>query len=478
MSSPKPSQSKLANRSIASSPGGARAVYGALMDEPFSLKSRSLSRVYLKQQLNQAAQLPCDLPLQREALIPWIEREAVAVGEDYARYLEARKAGQPRRYFSCRSHALSFLQRVAPTKLVDGAWLYGVLHHWRDNRFYSLIRTYLEELGDGDAERNHVALYQRLLAENGCETLPELNDEYYVQGALQLALGHHADEFMPELIGYNLGYEQLPLHLLITAFELNELKIDPYYFTLHITIDNAGSGHAHKAVQSVLDVLPADDGRTFMTRVANGYRLNGLGVCAQEAIDSFDLDQELVAMLERKSVFGRHLHSDFCRIGGRTVNEWLARPNRIRGFLKVLEQRSWIKRHEDPAHSRFWRLVEGPDARMFGVFNPFERQLLHDWIAGDLLADSTKATQPAIRFPAAKTFRRHRPLGAGQQMLKVEQAGKLPGDIDHDACALKQELRLLPEEERIQQLIRLMAPSTQATATGLLATRLFSASLG
>ncbi len=478
MSSPKSSQSKLADTSVAHGSGGARAIYDAVMDDPFSLKSKSLSRTYLQQQLNQAEPLPCDLPLRRDALTPWIEREAMAVGEDYARYLEARKAGQPRRYFSCRSHALSFLQRVAPTKLVDGAWLYGVLHHWRDNRFYSLIRTYLEELGDGNAERNHVALYQRLLAENGCEMLPELSDEYYVQGALQLALGHHADEFMPELIGYNLGYEQLPLHLLITAFELNELKIDPYYFTLHITIDNAGSGHARKAVQSVLDVLPrGEDGEAFLARVASGYRLNGLGLSTQDVIDSFDIDQELVAMLERKSVFGRYLHSDFCRIGGRTVNEWLASPHQIRMFLKILEQKSWIKRHEDPGHSRFWRLVEGPDARMFGVFNPFEKQLLHDWIAGDFLADATKTPQPATRFLTSKIFRRHRPLHAGQK-VPAAGAGERPGDIDHDANALRQELRLLPEEARIQQLIRLMAPSSQATATGLLATRLFSASLG
>jgi hypothetical protein len=57
------------------------------------------------------------------------------------------------------------------------------------------------------------------------------------------------------VIGYNLGYEQLPLHLLITSYELNELGIDPYYFTLHVTVDNAGSGHAHKAVQALRDLM-------------------------------------------------------------------------------------------------------------------------------------------------------------------------------------------------------------------------------
>ena len=68
-----------------------------------------------------------------------------------------------------------------------------------------------------------------------------------MQGLIQLALAYNSDQFLPELIGYNLGYEQLPLHLLITAYELNELGIDPYYFTLHVTVDNADSGHARKA---------------------------------------------------------------------------------------------------------------------------------------------------------------------------------------------------------------------------------------
>ena len=89
-----------------------------------------------------------------------------------------------------------------------------------------------------------------------------LEDDHYLQGALQLALGVCADEFLPEVIGFNLGYEQLPLHLLITAYELSELGIDPYYFTLHVTIDNASSGHACKAAQSVLNLLPLSSDTT------------------------------------------------------------------------------------------------------------------------------------------------------------------------------------------------------------------------
>lgn len=468
-------QSRPDHRAPASRTAGARSIYHALMHEPQSLSSQNVSRAFLKQQLRAASHEPCDMPLRPEALAEWLEAKALATGDQYAAYLESRKAGQPRRYFTCRSHALSFLQRVAPTKLVDGAWLYGLLQNWGDVRFYALIRTYLEELGDGDPAQNHVVLYQRLLAEHGCENLPELSDDHYLQGAVQLALGYNADEFTPEIIGYNLGYEQLPLHLLITAFELNELDIDPYYFTLHVTIDNASSGHARKAMQSVLDTMPtAGDAQLFLERVANGYRLNELGLGSTEVIDSFDLEQELVDMLERKRLFGKQVHSDFCRIEGRTVNEWLSEPGQIRDFLQALENRNWIKRHEDPQNSRFWQLIDGSDAQMFGVFSPFEKQLLEDWIAGDWFGDSASQTAGAAGRPKAFRPRARRKATPAQQPVPLERAA---GDVDEDVSGLNAELKQMPIEQRMRRLIELMAPSNHASAVGLQATRLFTKAL-
>lgn len=61
------------------------------------------------------------------------------MARQYADYLKARKDGGPRQFFSNKAHALFFLQAVAPTKLVDGAWLYGLLQHWRDPRFEGLV---------------------------------------------------------------------------------------------------------------------------------------------------------------------------------------------------------------------------------------------------------------------------------------------------------------------------------------------------
>ena len=102
--------------------------------------------------------------------------------------------------------------------MVDGAWLSGFTEYWKDDKFASLINIYLEELGDGVAEKNHVVLYRKLLTSYGLDQFDDLNDEYFVQGAIQLALGELTEHFLPETIGFNLGYEQLPLHLLITAY--------------------------------------------------------------------------------------------------------------------------------------------------------------------------------------------------------------------------------------------------------------------
>ncbi|MNJ12701.1 hypothetical protein D3C77_68960 [compost metagenome] len=409
------------------------------------------SATWLAEQLQQAEALPDELPNNPAELGQWTADRAAAVAGHYAGYLAERKAGGARRYFSNRAHALYFLQHVAPTKAVDGAWLFGMLRHWADPRYHGLIRIYLEELGDGDPACNHVLIYRRLLSELGCHEVLPLADDRYRQGALQLALGFNTEAFLPEVIGYNLGYEQLPLHLLISAYELDELGIDPQYFRLHVTIDNASSGHACKAVQALAQLWPEQGASEFYRRVARGYRLNELGPCSPTIIAGFDLETELLAAFERKRSFGQHMHSDYCRIEGRTVNQWLAEPGSIPGFLAALQDKGWIKRGEDPAHSRFWQLIEGPAAAMFGVFSPYEKQLLHDWIA--------VSWQP--RRP------RHGPVKA-----------EVPMHDDAVLNALERELHDLPPEARIAYLISEMAGARHALPQGLAATRKYAQMTG
>lgn len=424
------------------------SLYTSLLRSPAETDPHVV-RGFLQQQLEAVQVLPCNLPDNLAQLPDWVVGNCQSVAERYAEYLQERHAGGGRRFFSNKAHALYFLQQVAPSKLVDGAWLYGAVKHADDWRYHGLIRTYLEELGDGDPALNHVLLYRNLLSEHDCAPNGLLDEVLYLQGTIQLALGHLSDEFLPEVLGYNLGYEQLPLHLLITAFELSELGIDPYYFTLHVTIDNASSGHAYKAVQAVMDLLPSDADRSdFLTRLRNGYLLNDLGTNSTEVIHAFDLEHEVVAMLEAKSTFGQHMHSDYCRLEGRTINDWLATPGQSRQLLGALEQKGWIKRHQDPQDSRFWQLVDGPGAVMFGVFNGYELQLLKDWIAGDW-----QANEPGrAANPFRARFRRRNSAMAAQQPSQVPT---------------------LP----IEQLIALIAPDSHPTPEGLAATRAYARQL-
>ena len=168
---------------------------------------------WLLDQLDAAEPARSTLPHGADAFGAWTAAHHDLVGARYQQYLGQRKAGAPRRFFSNKAHALYFLKGVAPTKLVDGAWLFGLLKHWERGALRPLITTYLEELGNGVPEKNHVVLFQQLIDSHGCTRWQNLPEEYFVQGLIQLALAYNADRFLPELIGYNLGYEQLPLHL-------------------------------------------------------------------------------------------------------------------------------------------------------------------------------------------------------------------------------------------------------------------------
>ncbi|MDB5118661.1 MAG: hypothetical protein JWQ79_4153 [Mucilaginibacter sp.] len=448
--------------------GQAKAIYDQLMQAHSEPEADTVVS-FLNVQLSLAESAECPLPNVPDELAEWIGQGVSRVAQQYAAYLEARHAGAPRRFFSGKSHAMYFLQRVAPTKLVDGAWLYGLLPHWPDYRFHGLIRTYLEELGEGDPALNHVSIYQKLLADMDCALSDSLADDLYLQGAIQLALGHHGAQFLPEVIGYNLGYEQLPLHLLITSFELNELGIDPYYFTLHVTIDNASTGHARKAAQSVIALMPVGPGRDeFYRRVVNGYNLNELGVGSTAVIASFDLEQEVVAMLERKRTFGQHMHSDYCRLEGKTVNEWLAAPDQIPAFLSVLQSKGWIKRDEDPANSRFWQMIEGAGAPMFGVFNGYEKQLLSDWIAGAWVPEANVGTSKNATSPAFRSRFRKSTLD------KSAGAHGIADEGDPDLQGLVKVLEECAAGERMSMLMEFMSPARHSTPAGLYATRQFA----
>lgn len=444
---------------------------------------------YLERQGDASAALACDLPDDPAHLARWAAPRSAAIGKLYRQYLAERKAGGARRYFTNRSHALYFLRCVAPTKLVDGAWLFSTLRRWHENEFRPLIKTYVEELGDGLPGKNHVTLYQRLLDTHACNDWHDLDDAHFEQGAIQLALAYGGERHLPEMVGYNLGYEQLPLHLLITSYELNELGIDPYYFTLHVTVDNAATGHAHDAVDAVQRLIArARDPQDFYRRVKNGYRLNELGASTSSVISEFDLETELVRIMASKAAVGQDMHGDYCRVAGKTINDWLGEPSQIPELLRAFERTGWIKRGAAPEESRFWRLIQGERADMFGVFSPYEQQILSDWIVTPENQSAT-AAPIASRVPSFRARQRAlEPVAATRpapqtlrtlirypyQGLASEHAAQ-----DDQLRALERAVALAPTKaDAMNLLIEQMSPARHHSAVGLMATRMFVRLMG
>ncbi len=489
----------------------AKGLYSNLADGKLTRQNKLLSQQYLIEKLQAVQQMESDLPTGIDSISAWIEHNNEQVGQQYRQYLDARKSGAARRFFTTKAHALNFLRCVAPTKLVDGAWLYGFTRQWDDARFSALTRIYLEELGEGMPDKNHVTLYKKLLSDNQCGQWEDLPEQHFIQGAIQLALGYNTEEFMPEAIGFNLGYEQLPLHLLITAYELNELGIDPYYFTLHVTVDNASTGHARQSLQALMDSTPiAVDRQAFMQRVVDGYKLNQLGLCTTDIISSFDLQQEFIDILATKSTYGKNMHSDYCRINGRTVNEWLSDKALIPQFIDSLVDKQWIVRHQDPQESRFWKLLQSEKAEMFGVFNAYELQVIYDWIAGDALdhgerRDDKKDAANASTFPPRQySFRmrqqratlnnqtgknrasdtkspvenklRERRLSARTTAYSTNDDHYQP--FDPDVSKLQETIATMQDRDDILHLlVGFLSPAMHHTPVGLLATRLYIAML-
>jgi hypothetical protein len=201
-------------------------------------------------------------------------------------------------------------------------------------------------------------------------------------------------------------------------------------------------------------------------------------------IAEFDLDDELTGILAAKSMIGKNMHSDYCRIEGRTVNDWLSDPEQIPEFLRSLEKKGWIKRGQPAEGSRFWNLIHGDHAEMFGVFNTYEQQVLRDWIesASNVAPASSiaslprvlshRARQRALNMPAAQAQRPTGPRGVLRQHSSND---------DDTGMGFGAELRLLEErlvscgskQESMAMLTKLMAPSVHHTAVGLMATRIF-----
>jgi hypothetical protein len=450
----------------------AKALYLELLKEDKHPLVLDRAREFLKQILEAAKHQVIELPDIDADLKEWMVQQAQKTGLQYQAYLQKRHQGGPRQYFSCKAHALYFLNCVAPTKLVDGSWLQGFTRQWQEPKMIALIQIYLEELGGGDAEKNHVMMFRKLLRQYGCDTWPMLSDKFFIQGAIQLALAEHTETFLPEVLGYNFGYELLPLHLLITAYELQELDIDAHYFNVHITTDNAITGHSHLAAEAITAYTPSfGDKLHYWRRVINGIKLNAVGMGTLDIIRSFDIENELIGILKSKAPVGKYMHSDAMILKGRTINQWLSHPADMPAFLKALESEKWVKRHRHPDLSPFWNMLNGGRSRMQGVFSPYEKQVIRDWIAGD-------AQEAVLETDRASMHKKSIPARRIKGLVDASPSLMLLASRLQDTQAFEAYIASLGSaESRLNTLSEWLSASRQDSPFGLVAARLYKSEL-
>jgi hypothetical protein len=172
------------------------------------------------------------------------------------------------------------------------------------------------------------------------------------------------------------------------------------------------------------------------------------------------------------------MHSDYCRVAGRSVNDWLADPAQIPAFLTALEGAGWIRRGEEVEHSRFWRLIQGERAEMFGVFSSYEQQVLRDWIVTPRDAAAAARTGRVLshraRQRALDSLTQHAPRsGYPERGLIRRRPGGGSGDTELHQLE-ERVANAAGKPEAMAMLARLMSPSVHHTAIGLMATRMYS----
>ncbi|KAB8273768.1 hypothetical protein BDV30DRAFT_238292 [Aspergillus minisclerotigenes] len=353
----------------------------------------------------------------KEALLAFVQSQQERVTEQFEAYHVRRRKGGQREQFPDRDAAIRWLRKASPLKLVDGAWLgriNGVSTPFNLRPISKgLWQILSEELGDGDRKKHHVYVYQELLRSIGhvppCAYSPSFiqtdhgaDDVRFWRAAVaHLLISIAPNCFLPELLGFNLCFEGLQLDTLVVATELREVGIDPYYFLLHISIDNAASGHTAMAAECViryLDYIRDSEGVQAMDcawkRIQAGFvfcsdasssSTNVIATDPSAYISNPDLGSELLNVFASKVNAARRIHcTSKARIGSRTIIDWLeptsfGSPEWQQDFLRNLtEAQPWVYKGDSQKSKLVQELRWG--GRMFGCFTDRELGVLERWI--------------------------------------------------------------------------------------------------
>jgi hypothetical protein len=369
----------------------------------------------------------------------------------YEAYLKRRKAGGPRELFPTQEHAKEWLKLAAVVKYVDGGWISSIMNEVAgtqlledDTRQGSTSlqagkmawQVISEEFGDGDLEKNHIFMYYALMDQLGVgardpsdgTALPghmkgfdglredEGVPRCWTAAIAQQCVGLLSTEYFAEALGFNMAYETLPYHLLVTSRELRELDIDDTYFALHITIDNADSGHAalaRLAVERYLEGVKRDKGEPAMQsawrRVQAGFLLadclpttpwspiefekvpnsdswRPASSSTSTSVQPANANEKAMAhLMKRKASAAEKMHCPSKMvIKKRTLEQWLdpstLTEEKSLEFVRAMADSRVMIKKGDVAGSRLMKELEW-GGRMFGAFSRGEVDVVRRWIS-------------------------------------------------------------------------------------------------
>lgn len=342
-----------------------------------------------------------------DALEKFLQAELQAVLDDFESYSERRSAGCGPELFKTHEEALNWLKCRAPMNFIDGAWLCRV-HKITTPFFLRAItkdswQTLSEELGDGAIDKNHIFIYRKLLRDSGI-ILPDADsvdflhprhgmgqEQIWRSAVGQLLISLFSNDFLPEILGFNLHFESLSGSDLKAARELPEFGLSAYYYTLHISIDNADSGHSAMALETIIRFMNVVRQTGVLNyqkawkRIQAGYLLSQ---SLEDDLTAVDYEDKLVEMLRRKANLAKQMHCNSkTHIGRRRIMDWFSLAMNIgssddagrQTFIDELAgSKPWIYRGNSEKSLLVQELAW--KGRMFGAFTASETRLLCAWI--------------------------------------------------------------------------------------------------
>ncbi|KAJ5787328.1 hypothetical protein N7457_002318 [Penicillium paradoxum] len=354
----------------------------------------------------------------KKELARFLQSQQDDVTSQYDRYISRRRSGGPRELFQNRQEAGDWLREIAPVKLVDGAWL-GHLNNI--NMPFSLRQivkqtwqVFTEELGNGNCEQHHVKIFENLLGifepDLPSPTTKAILHPRYRLGSLkywraavaQLLVSLFPQDFLPEILGFNMHFEALQLDTLQAAKELPEVCLDSSYFLLHISIDNSHSGHAAMAMDGVADYIEhvaKTEGEVAAEvawkRIQAGYVFSEWQFHKGDQVtnilehlndDSHDqLESKVLAIFSSKIQAAHRLHcGSRVKIGKRSLADWLdpeafSSEEWQREFMRCLSTcEPWIYQGDSQRSKLVQEIRWG--GRMYGSFTKSELEALELWI--------------------------------------------------------------------------------------------------